>query len=212
MFNSLILKRLKCTLALCPHGGIGRHNRLKICRPLAVPVRVWLRAPLILNFFFFLAIINLSACTRTPATFHGLSEPVIQSYLNMAQENCQRFSRINQVNFQYTQAVKRIQYCKHNFEYYIIDGRFLRCDDCPSCYHTDNGYDLKVFVREGGGPLLLAFNRIVLRYELLDPDGENAASILKVVVQGAPRPQKDAIYLKYDGRQYQAVSRDPDVR
>ena len=29
----------------CAHGGIGRHNRLKICRPWAVPVRVRVGAP-----------------------------------------------------------------------------------------------------------------------------------------------------------------------
>ena len=30
----------------CPDGGIGRHTRLKILRPLVVPVRFRLRAPL----------------------------------------------------------------------------------------------------------------------------------------------------------------------
>lgn len=30
-------------------GGIGRHNRLKICRPKDVPVRVRQRAPYFLN-------------------------------------------------------------------------------------------------------------------------------------------------------------------
>ena len=34
--------------ANCAHGGIGRHNRLKICRPQAVPVRVRVGAPTLL--------------------------------------------------------------------------------------------------------------------------------------------------------------------
>lgn len=139
-------------------------------------------------------------------------EPKIDEYLALAQENCKRFSRLNQGKFSYTQAVKHLQYSKHDFEYYFIDGRYLECEDCPSCYHTDNGYDLKVFVRHKAGPLMLAFNRIVLRYELLDPSAPDTAATLKVIVRGTPKTQKDAIYLKFDGKEYQAISRDPDVR
>ena len=35
--------------ANCGHGGIGRHNRLKICRPWAVPVRIRVGAPTLLH-------------------------------------------------------------------------------------------------------------------------------------------------------------------
>ncbi len=47
----------------------GRHNRLKICRPPVMPVRVWQRAPL--NLFVFLPL-SLNQLPRL-LSFHPLS-------------------------------------------------------------------------------------------------------------------------------------------
>lgn len=160
---------------------------------------------------FFLSSCSFFSSKSSPKT-GGISEPVIEEFIRLAEENCQKFSRVNRVRFAYNQAVKHIQYSNHDYDYYVIDGRHLECDDCPSCYHTDYGYDVKVFVRLKSGPLLLGFNRIVIDYKLIDPTDKESPAILKVIVRGNPKTQKDAIYLKFDGQAYQAVSRDPDVK
>lgn len=41
----LISDKISRIFASCPLGGIGRRSRLKICRPMVLPVRVWQRAP-----------------------------------------------------------------------------------------------------------------------------------------------------------------------
>lgn len=138
---------------------------------------------------------------------------IVNEYLKTAQINCYRYSRSTKGAFKLNQAVNTQKFSQHRFAYSMIDGRQLECDDCPKCYHTSKGYDLKVFVHDlKENKHHVAFNKMVMGHKLVPPDSEGIPALLKIWIKGSARNRFDLIFYRFEKTAYAANTRKPDVQ
>lgn len=153
-------------------------------------------------------------CTRSRYPDLGaVSEyAIVNNYLKTAQINCYQYSREKKGAFSINQALITHKYSRHRYAYSVIDGRQLECEDCPKCYNNSKGYDLKIFVHDSEqNKHYLAFNKMVMRHELLAPDSKNTPALLKIWIKGSTRNRFDQIYYRFENTAFTATTRRPDV-
>ncbi|USO01303.1 MAG: hypothetical protein H6849_04400 [Alphaproteobacteria bacterium] len=137
---------------------------------------------------------------------------LVNTYAQSARDNCFQYSRKEKAVFDFGQALQETRFSAHRYVYSLIDGRKMSCKDCQRCFNTANGYDLKAFVHDRKEKKdHLAFNKMVLRHELVTPSSENTPALLKVWIRGSQRTHIDLIFYAYENGTYIANSRKADV-
>lgn len=96
---------------MCLLGEIGRHNRLKICRSLSMPVRVWQQAPLRLKMkksYTQIELFNQPQVSPSPLPVKASPKPFTSGALTLLNATDARQNAIYNLRIQLGNALKKL--------------------------------------------------------------------------------------------------------